>query len=253
VLFRPIEHGADIVCYSLTKFIGGHGTSIGGAVVDSGKFDWSSGRFPEFTTPDPSYHGLVYHQALGKPRLHSQDARHFAARHGACLSPFNAFLFLQGLETLHVRMPRHCENALAVASFLEGHPCVGWVNYPGLESHPDHTQPKVPAGRPGGDPRLRHQGGARPGANSSTASSSASHLANIGDAKTLVIHPATTTHQQLPPRSRGRRCLPRLHPRLGRHRGRRRHHRRSRPSPEGQPALRDVQPSRHRLRRDAAP
>jgi O-acetylhomoserine (thiol)-lyase len=123
-LFRPIEHGADIVCYSLTKFIGGHGTSIGGAVVDSGNFDWSSGRFPEFTTPDPSYHGLVYHAALGQLAYILKMRVTLLRDMGPCLSPFNAFLFLQGLETLHVRMPRHCENAVKVASFLEAHPCV---------------------------------------------------------------------------------------------------------------------------------
>jgi O-acetylhomoserine (thiol)-lyase len=198
VLFRPIEHGADIVCYSLTKFIGGHGTSIGGAVVDSGKFDWSSGRFPEYTTPDPSYHGLVYHQALG-PMAYILKMRVTLLRDmGACLSPFNAFLFLQGLETLHVRMPRHCSNALAVARFLEGHPCVGWVNYPGLESHPDHGRAKhyLLAGQ-GAILGFGIKGGREAGAKFIDSVKLCSHLANIGDAKTLVIHPATTTHQQL--------------------------------------------------------
>jgi O-acetylhomoserine (thiol)-lyase len=198
VLFRPIEHGADIVCYSLTKFIGGHGTSIGGAVVDSGKFDWSSGRFPEYTTPDPSYHGLVYHQALG-PMAYILKMRVTLLRDmGACLSPFNAFLFLQGLETLHVRMPRHCSNALAVARFLEGHPCVGWVNYPGLESHPDHGRARhyLPAGQ-GAILGFGIKGGREAGAKFIDSVKLCSHLANIGDAKTLVIHPATTTHQQL--------------------------------------------------------
>jgi len=198
VLFRPIEHGADIVCYSLTKFIGGHGTSIGGAVVDSGKFDWSSGRFPEYTTPDPSYHGLVYHQALG-PMAYILKMRVTLLRDmGACLSPFNAFLFLQGLETLHVRMPRHCSNALAVARFLEGHACVGWVNYPGLESHPDHGRAKhyLPAGQ-GAILGFGIKGGRKAGAKFIDSVKLCSHLANIGDAKTLVIHPATTTHQQL--------------------------------------------------------
>jgi O-acetylhomoserine (thiol)-lyase len=198
VLFRPIDYGADIVCYSLTKFIGGHGTSIGGAVVDSGKFDWSSGRFPEYTTPDPSYHGLVYHQALG-PLAYILKMRVTLLRDmGACLSPFNAFLFLQGLETLHVRMPRHCANALAVATFLEGHPCVGWVNYPGLESHPDHGRAKhfLPAGQ-GAILGFGIKGGRAAGAKFIDSVKLCSHLANIGDAKTLVIHPATTTHQQL--------------------------------------------------------
>ena len=198
VLFRPLDFGADIVCYSLTKFIGGHGTSIGGAVVDGGKFNWSNGRFPEFTTPDPSYHGLVYHQALG-PMAYILKMRVTLLRDmGACLSPFNAFLFLQGLETLHVRMPRHCANALAVAKFLEGHPCVSWVNYPGLESHPDHTRAKkyLPAGQ-GAILGFGIKGGREAGARFIDGVKLCSHLANIGDAKTLVIHPATTTHQQL--------------------------------------------------------
>jgi O-acetylhomoserine (thiol)-lyase len=198
VLFRPIDHGAVIVCYSLTKFIGGHGTSIGGAVVDGGKFNWSSGRFPEFTTPDPSYHGLLYHQALG-PLAYILKMRVTLLRDmGACLSPFNAFLFLQGLETLHVRMPRHCANALAVAKFLEGHPCVGWVNYPGLESHPDHERAKqfLLAGQ-GAILGFGIKGGRAAGAKFIDSVKLCSHLANIGDAKTLVIHPATTTHQQL--------------------------------------------------------
>jgi len=197
-LFRPIEHGADIVCYSLTKFIGGHGTSIGGAVVDSGNFDWSSGRFPEYTTPDPSYHGLVYHAALGKLAYILKMRVTLLRDMGPCLSPFNAFLFLQGLETLHVRMPRHCENALKVASFLESHPCVSWVNYPGLASHPDHAraQKYLPAGQ-GAILGFGIKGGATAGARFIDSVKLASHLANIGDAKTLVIHPATTTHQQL--------------------------------------------------------
>ncbi len=197
-LFRPLEHGADIVCYSLTKFIGGHGTSIGGAVVDGGKFDWSSGRFPEYTTPDPSYHGLVYHQALGALAYILKMRVTLLRDMGACLSPFNAFLFLQGLETLHVRMPRHCSNALAVARFLEGHPCVSWVNYPGLESHPDHDRAKkyLPAGQ-GAILGFGIKGGRPAGAKFIDGVKLCSHLANIGDAKTLVIHPATTTHQQL--------------------------------------------------------
>jgi O-acetylhomoserine (thiol)-lyase len=200
VLFRPFEHGADIVCYSLTKFIGGHGTSIGGAVVDSGKFDWSSGRFPEYTTPDPSYHGLVYHQALGNLAYILKMRVTLLRDLGPALSPFNAFLFLQGLETLHVRMPRHCENALKVAQFLESHPCVEWVNYPGLPSHPDYerAQKYLPAGQ-GGILGFGIKGGAASGAKFIDSVKLASHLANIGDAKTLVIHPATTTHQQLSP------------------------------------------------------
>jgi O-acetylhomoserine (thiol)-lyase len=197
-LFRPIEHGADIVCYSLTKFIGGHGTSIGGAVVDSGRFDWSSGRFAEFTTPDPSYHGLVYHEALGNLAYILKMRLTLLRDMGPCLSPFNSFLFLQGLETLHVRMPRHCENALKVAQFLEKHPQVDWVNYPGLESHPDHARAKkyFPAGQ-GAILGFGIRGGAAAGAKFIDSVKLASHLANIGDAKTLVIHPASTTHSQL--------------------------------------------------------
>jgi len=197
-LFRPIEHGADIVCYSLTKFIAGHGTSIGGAVVDAGTFDWSSGRFADFTTPDPSYHGLVYHTALG-PMAYILKLRLTLLRDiGACLSPFNAFQILQGLETLHVRMPRHCENAQAVAEFLQKHPLVSWVNYPGLKSHPDYAQAKkyLPAGA-GAILGFGIKGGARAGSKLIDSVKLASHLANVGDAKTLVIHPATTTHSQL--------------------------------------------------------
>jgi O-acetylhomoserine (thiol)-lyase len=197
-LFRPIEHGADIVCYSLTKFIGGHGTSIGGAVVDAGRFDWSSGRFPEFTTPDPSYHGLVYHAALGNLAYILKMRITLLRDLGPCLSPFNSFQFLQGLETLHVRMPRHCENALKLAQYLEKHPQVSWVNYPGLPSHPDYTRARhyLPAGQ-GAILGFGIKGGAAAGARFIDSVKLASHLANIGDAKTLVIHPATTTHQQL--------------------------------------------------------
>ncbi|MBW2520924.1 MAG: homocysteine synthase [Deltaproteobacteria bacterium] len=197
-LFRPTEHGADIVCYSLTKFIGGHGTSIGGAVVDSGKFDWSSGRFEEFTSPDPSYHGLVYHEALGELAYILKMRITLLRDMGPCLSPFNAFQFLQGLETLHVRMPRHCENALKVAKFLEEHASVSWVNYPGLESHPDYAraQQYLPQGQ-GAILGFGIKGGREAGAKFIDSVKLCSHLANIGDAKTLVIHPATTTHQQL--------------------------------------------------------
>ncbi len=198
VLFRPIEHGADIVCYSLTKFIGGHGTSIGGAVVDSGNFDWSSGRFPEYTTPNPSYHGLVYHEALGNLAYILKMRITLLRDMGPCLSPFNAFQLLQGLETLHVRMPRHCENALAVARFLSKHPQVDWVNYPGLESHPDYakTIKYLPKGQ-GAIVGFGIKGGLSAGSKFIDNVKLASHLANIGDAKTLVIHPASTTHQQL--------------------------------------------------------
>ncbi len=197
-LFKPFDHGADIICYSLTKFIGGHGTSIGGAVVDSGKFDWSSGRFEEYTTPDPSYHGLVYYEALGAMAYILKMRLTLLRDMGPCMSPFNAFQFLQGLETLHVRMPRHCENALKVAKFLEGHPSVEWVNYPGLESHPDHERARryLPLGQ-GAILGFGIKGGRAAGARFIDSVKLCSHLANIGDAKTLVIHPASTTHQQL--------------------------------------------------------
>ncbi len=198
LLFRPFEHGADIACYSLTKFIGGHGTSIGGAVVDSGNFDWSSGRFDEFTTPDPSYHGLVYHEALGKLAYILKMRLTLLRDMGACLSPFNAFQFLQGLETLHVRMPQHCKNALEVAKHLEDHESVEWVNYPGLKSHPDYERAMhyLPNGQ-GAILGFGIKGGAEAGARFIDSVKLCSHLANIGDAKTLVIHPASTTHQQL--------------------------------------------------------
>jgi O-acetylhomoserine (thiol)-lyase len=198
LLFKPIQHGADIVCYSLTKFIGGHGTSIGGAVVDSGNFDWSSGRFSEYTTPDPSYHGLVYHEALGNLAYILKMRLTLLRDLGPCLSPTNAFYFLQGLETLHVRMPRHCENALKVAKFLEKHPQVSWVNYPGLESHKDYqnAQRYLPKGQ-GAILGFGIKGGLAAGTKFIDNVKLASHLANIGDAKTLVIHPASTTHQQL--------------------------------------------------------
>ncbi|MDY0191084.1 MAG: homocysteine synthase [Desulfuromonas sp.] len=198
ILFKPIEHGADIVCYSLTKFIGGHGTSIGGAVVDSGKFNWASGRFPEFTTPDPSYHGLVYHAALGNLAYIIKMRVTLLRDLGPCLSPLNAFQFLQGIETLHVRMPRHCENALQMARFLEKHPLISWVNYPGLESHRDYAkaQKYLPNGQ-GAIITFEIKAGMEAGKKFINSVKLASHLANIGDAKTLVIQPASTTHQQL--------------------------------------------------------
>lgn len=200
MLFRPFEHGADIACYSLTKFIGGHGTSIGGAVVDSGRFNWGNGRFPEFTTPDPSYHGLVYHEALGARAFIDKMRVTLLRDLGACISPFNSFLLMQGLETLHVRMPRHCQNAMDLARYLENHPQVAWVNYPGLESHPSHQNALrfLPQGQ-GAILGFGIKGGVKAGARFIDSVKLASHLANIGDAKTLVIHPASTTHQQLSP------------------------------------------------------
>jgi O-acetylhomoserine (thiol)-lyase len=203
-LIQPIQWGADIVVHSTTKFIGGHGTSIGGVIVDSGKFDWGNGNFPDFTSPDPSYHGLVLWD-LPEP-LKSMSfilkARLQMMRDiGACMSPFNAFLFLQGLETLHLRMERHSDNAMKVARFLEEHPCVSWVSYPGLPSHPTHETAKKyhKGGRYGAIIGFGIKGGYEAGKQFINELKLFSLLANIGDAKSLVIHPASTTHQQLTP------------------------------------------------------
>lgn len=199
VLFKPFEHGIDIAVYSATKFIGGHGTSIGGVIVDSGKFDWKREprKWPQFTEPDPSYHGAVFHTAVG-PLCYIITCRtHWLRDLGGCLSPHNAFLFLQGLETLHLRMKKHSENAQAVAEFLQNHPLVNGVNYPGLPSHPDHAQAKrvLPRGA-GAILGFGIKGGKEAGRKFIESVKLASHLANVGDAKTLVIHPATTTHSQ---------------------------------------------------------
>ena len=198
-LVRPIEWGADIVLNSATKFLGGHGTSIGGVIVDAGKFDWAaSGRFREFTEPDPSYHGLSYTEAFG-PLAFILKARVQGLRDtGAALSPFNAFLLLQGIETLHLRLERHSQNALAVARHLEKHPGVAWVNYPGLESSPYFERAKkyLPDGK-GGLLTFGVKGGYEAGKKLINALKLFSLLANIGDAKSLVIHPASTTHAQL--------------------------------------------------------
>lgn len=198
VLFRPLEHGADIVVYSLTKFIGGHGTSIGGCVVDGGSFPWDNGKFPEFTEPDPAYHGAVFWQAVGKLSFIVKMRVQLLRDLGACLSPFNAFQFIQGLETLQVRMARHVDNAQQVARWLERQPWVAWVNYPGLASHPDHqrAQRYLPDGA-GAIIGFGLKGGAEAALRCIDRFKLVSHLANIGDAKTLVIHPASTTHQQL--------------------------------------------------------
>jgi O-acetylhomoserine (thiol)-lyase len=198
-LVRPIEWGADIVVNSATKFLGGHGTAIGGVIVDAGKFDWAaSGRFKEFTEPDPSYHGLSYVEAFG-PLAFILKARIQGLRDtGAALSPFNAFLLLQGIETLHLRLERHSQNALAVARHLEQHPGVEWVNYPGLESSPyyQRAQKYLPNGR-GAIVTFGVKGGYDAGKKLIDSLELFSLLANIGDAKSLVIHPASTTHSQL--------------------------------------------------------
>lgn len=204
-LCRPFEHGADIVVHSCTKFIGGHGTSIGGAIVEKGDFPWDNGKFPELTEPDPSYHGMKFFETFGPMNMayiiktRTQLLRDF----GPAMSPFNAFLFLQGLETLHLRMERHCENALTVARFLESHPKVSWVNYAGLESHPSYHLGRkyLPSGCGavfgfgirGDTPEEQRANGIR----LINKVELFSHLANVGDSKSLIIHPASTTHQQL--------------------------------------------------------
>jgi O-acetylhomoserine (thiol)-lyase len=205
-LVRPIDYGADIVVHSATKYIGGHGNSLGGVIVDSGKFAWNNGKFPEFTEPDPGYQGLVYWDAFGNFPGLGNVAFVFKIRvslmrdTGAVLSPFNAWLFLIGLETLHLRVPRHSQNALAVAQYLKAHPKVAWVNYPGLPDNPYHAQtkkylhggfgPLVGVGIKGGEAASRKF---------IDSLKLFSNLANIGDSKSLVIHPASTTHQQLTP------------------------------------------------------
>ena len=199
-LWQPLKYGADIVVHSATKYIGGHGTSIGGVVVDGGTFDWTQGRFPGLTEPDESYHGLVYTQAFGNLafilKLRVQGLRDI----GAALSPFNSFLFLQGLETLPLRMERHSSNALAVANYLSAHSNVAWVNYPGLPSHPSYELAKkyLPKGQ-SGILGFGVKGGREAGKTFINSLKLFSHLANIGDAKSLAIHPASTTHSQLTP------------------------------------------------------
>ncbi len=202
-LFRPIEHGFDIVVYSTTKFIAGHGVHIGGAIIDSAKFPWGKepGKWPEFCAPSPSYHGMVFEEALrpiGNIAYILHIRTHWLRDTGACQSPFGSFLTLLGLETLHLRLQRHSENALAVAKFLETHPAVEWVNYPGLPSHPDYANAKkyLPDGQ-GAIVGFGIKGGKAAGAKLINGVKLFSHLANIGDAKSLIIHPATTTHSQL--------------------------------------------------------
>jgi O-acetylhomoserine (thiol)-lyase len=200
-LLKALDHGTDVVVHSATKFIGGHGTSIGGAIVDSGKFDWTRGKFPDMTEPDPSYHGIVYTKAFG-PAAYIIKARVQLLRDlGPALSPFNSFLFLQGLETLPLRMERHSQNAQKVAAFLEGHELVKWVNYPGLTSHPQHDLAKKyhHRGLYGGILGFGIKGGRDAGKAFIENLKLLSHLANVGDAKSLAIHPATTTHSQLTP------------------------------------------------------
>jgi O-acetylhomoserine (thiol)-lyase len=204
-LVNPIHYGADIVVHSTTKYIGGYGTSIGGVIVDSGKFDWTSGKFPQFTEPDQSYHGIKFAEkfsnvsGLGNITFAVKLRVSLLRDLGSCMSPFNAFLFLLGLETLHLRMPRHSENALEIAKFLKEHPKVSWANYPGLVDHPQHdiAQKYFKSGWYSGLLGFGIKGGLEAGKKFIDSLELFSHVANIGDAKSLAIHPASTTHQQL--------------------------------------------------------
>ncbi len=204
-LLRPLDHGVDVVVYSTTKFIGGHGVHVGGAMVDGGKFPWkdNADRWPEFCSPDEAYHGVVFADApppVCDMPLAAHIRTHWLRDTGGCMSPFAAFLFLLGLETLHLRMPQHCQNALDIARWLSNHDAVRWVNYPGLDDHPQHAnaQKYLPGGA-GAIIGFGIKGGRDAGVKFINSVKLASHLANIGDAKTLVIHPASTTHQQLTP------------------------------------------------------
>jgi O-acetylhomoserine (thiol)-lyase len=198
-LVQPLEHGADIVVHSATKFIGGHGTSIGGVIVDGGRFPWDNGKFPGFTEPDPSYHGLEIYPTLGELSFILKARVQMLRDYGPALSPFNSFLFLQGLETLPLRMERHSQNAMAVAEFLQNHPRVNWVNYPGLQDHPTHDLARKyhRDGLYGAILGFGIDGGLEEGKRFIDRLQLHSLLANVGDAKSLVIHPASTTHSQL--------------------------------------------------------
>ena len=198
-LFRPIEFGADIVVHSATKFLGGHGTSLGGVIVDSGNFDWvKSGKFPEFSEPDPSYNGIKYSETFGNAAYIVKARTQLLRDTGACISPFNAFLILQGIETLHLRMEAHSKNALEIAKFLENNENVGWVNYPGLKTNKNYalSQKYMPKGQ-SALIGFGIKGDKATGAKFIDSLKLLSHVANIGDAKSLVIHPASTTHAQL--------------------------------------------------------
>ncbi len=206
MLLRPIDYGFDIVVYATTKYIGGHGTHIGGAVIDAASFPWAKDpkKWPEFCAPSPSYHGIVFEEALrpmGNIAYIIHMRTHWLRDTGAAMSPFAAFLFLQGIETLHLRMPRHCENSMAIAQWLEKHPAVSWVNYAGLPGHPDAAMVKkyLPNGA-GAIMGFGIKGGYNAAVKFIDHVKLLSHLANIGDAKSLVIHPASTTHQQLTPK-----------------------------------------------------
>jgi len=197
-LCRPFDWGADIVIHSATKYIGGHGTTMGGVVVESGRFDWGNGKFPEFTTPSPGYHGVIFHETFGDFGFTMKARMEIMRTFGPALSPMNAWLLLLGLESLPVRMDRHCSNALAVATYLQDHPRVAWVNYPGLPGNKYFSLARkyLPKGA-SGLLNFGVKGGAKAGEKFIDASEFMSHLANIGDAKTLIIHPASTTHRQM--------------------------------------------------------
>jgi O-acetylhomoserine (thiol)-lyase len=197
-LCRPIEWGADLVVHSATKYLGGHGTTMGGLIVESGRFPWGNGKFPEFTTPSPGYHGVIFHETFGDFGFTMKARMEIMRTFGPTLAPINAWLLLQGIETLGVRMDRHCANALAVAKFLQGHRQVAWVNYPGLPGDKYHALARkyLPKGA-SGLLNFGVKGGARAGEKFIEAAQFMSHLANIGDAKTLIIHPASTTHRQM--------------------------------------------------------
>jgi O-acetylhomoserine (thiol)-lyase len=198
-LLNPFDYGVDIVVHSATKFIGGHGTSIGGVIIDSGRFDWTNGKYPDLTEPDPTYHGIKYVETFGEAAYITKARVHLLRDLGPAMSPFNAFLFLQGLETLPLRMERHSKNATEIAKHLLEHPKVAWVNYPGLPSHPSFTTAKkyFSRGLFGALMGFGIKGGREAGKRFIDSLTLISHLANIGDAKTLAIHPASTTHSQL--------------------------------------------------------
>ena len=202
-LCRPFDWGADIVVHSATKYMGGHGTTMGGVIVESGRFNWGNGKFPEFTTPSPGYHGVIFHETFGDFGYTMKARMEIMRTFGPTLSPMNAWLLLQGLESLPVRMDRHCANALAVAKYLQDHPRVAWVNYPGLPGNKyfSLSQKYLPRGASGllnfGIKGATPSGSARAGERFIDAAEFMSHLANIGDAKTLIIHPASTTHRQM--------------------------------------------------------
>ncbi|MFW6238933.1 MAG: O-acetylhomoserine aminocarboxypropyltransferase/cysteine synthase family protein [Halanaerobiales bacterium] len=197
-LCKPFAYGADVLIHSTTKFIGGHGTSIGGIIVDSGNFNWGNGKFPELSEPDPGYHGLVYTDHFGDAAFIAKARVQMLRDLGSCQSPFNSFLFLQGLETLSLRMDKHCQNAEKVVRFLENDPRVSWVNYPGLESHDTHENAEKYLDHGfGAMITFGVKGGREAGIRFIEELELISHLANVGDAKTLAIHPSSTTHQQL--------------------------------------------------------